>query len=152
MPDIINYDIKKQGEGVIKISPNDPHYHKQGTYYVVVVADFAFLDLFRDNYYTFSLTWRTEDTMPHLNPQRIQSLSTNGGQYSYFRHFVQDTTDDIRISLMSKSGSQDLFVSLGLTPSGGRNPNSTSYDFTSKFMKGGNYMNAKALLLPIALL
>jgi len=43
-------------------------------------------------------------------------------------------------------------VSLGLTASGGRNPNSTSYDFTSKFMKGGNYMNAKALLLPIALL
>lgn len=28
MPDIINYDIKKQGEGVIRIPPGDPHYHK----------------------------------------------------------------------------------------------------------------------------
>ena len=115
MPDIINYDIKKQGEGVIKISPNDPHYHKQGTYYVVVVADFAFLDLFRDNYYTFSLTWRTEDTMPHLNPQRIQSLSTNGGQYSYFRHFVQDTTDDIR-TVSNEVGNGDFIRTNATTP------------------------------------
>ena len=69
-PEILKYDIKKQGEGIIKILPTDPLYHKQGTYYVTVVADFAFLDLFRDNYYTFSITWRTEDSMPHLNAQR----------------------------------------------------------------------------------
>jgi hypothetical protein len=90
--------------------------------------------------------------MPHLNPQRTQSVQTASGRYSYFRHFVQDTSDDIRISLMSKNGHQDLYVSLGADAGGGRNPNSTNYDFTSKFMKGGNYMNGKALLLPIALL
>lgn len=31
-------------------------------------------------------------------------------------------------------------------------PDNITYDFTTKFMKGGNYLNGKALLLPIALL
>ncbi len=31
-------------------------------------------------------------------------------------------------------------------------PTNETYNFTTKFMKGGNYMNGKALLLPIALL
>jgi hypothetical protein len=46
----------------------------------------------------------------------------------------------------------DVYVSLGLTASGGRTPTNASHDFSTRFMKGGNYMNAKALLLPIALL
>jgi hypothetical protein len=62
------------------------------------------------------------------------------------RHYVQDTTEDIRLSLLSKQGHQDLYVSVG------KKPNITDYEFTSKFMKGGNYMQGKALLLPIALL
>ena len=31
-------------------------------------------------------------------------------------------------------------------------PTNETYDFTTKFMKGSNYINGKALLLPIALL
>jgi hypothetical protein len=66
IPELLKYDIKQQGEGIVRIAPGDPLYHKQGTYFIIVVADFAFLDLFRDNYYTFSFNWRTEDIMPHL--------------------------------------------------------------------------------------
>jgi hypothetical protein len=66
---------------------------------------------------------------------------------------VQDTTEDIKISLLSKNGAHmDLYVSLGKTASGGRNPINDSHDFSTRFMKGGNYMNAKTLVLPIALL
>lgn len=71
LPQTMDYDWKHFGSGVVHISPKDKAYHKTGTYYVMILPDFNFLDIFIDNYYTFSLTWRTEDSMPHLNPQRL---------------------------------------------------------------------------------
>ena len=73
-PDLTKYDKKLSGEGLIKISPGDPAYHKQGTYYVMVLPDFQFFDIFIDNYYTFQFTWRTEETIAHLTPQRLMNL------------------------------------------------------------------------------
>jgi hypothetical protein len=73
-PDLTNYDKKLSGGGLIKISPGDSAYHKQGTYYVMVLPDFQFFDIFIDNYYTFQFTWRTEETIAHLTPQRLMNL------------------------------------------------------------------------------
>ena len=73
-PDLKNYDRKISGEGIIRLAPDEPGYHRQGTYYVMVLPDFKFFDIFIDNYYTFQLTWRTEDTVPHLTPQRQMNL------------------------------------------------------------------------------
>jgi len=52
---LIDYDFVMTGEGSLKINPKDKNYHKQGVYYVLVIADFGFFDLFLDNYYTFTL-------------------------------------------------------------------------------------------------
>jgi hypothetical protein len=151
LPELFKFDLELKGEGVIRIAPGDKYYHRTGKYYLVVIADFGFADLFRDNYYTFTMSWRTENTVPHLNAQRLNPVVIQPYKFSYFRHYVQDTTEDIRISLMSKVGAQDIYVALGGSLAGKR-PDNISYDFTTKFMKGGNYMNGKALLLPIALL
>ena len=42
----------------------------------------------------------------------------------------------------------DLYISVGQK----RSVSNDSYDFTSKFMKAGNYQQGKALLLPMALI
>jgi len=62
-----------------------------------------------------------------------------------------DTTDDIRITLMNTQGQMDLYINLGGSVNG-RKPTNESHEFTSKYMKGGNFKNSKAILLPIALL
>jgi hypothetical protein len=64
------------------------------------------------------------------------------------RHYVQDTSEDIRISLLSRSGHQDLYITLGEN----KYPTNETYDFTTKFMHGANYQQGKAILLPMALL
>jgi len=46
----------------------------------------------------------------------------------------------------------DLFVNLGSSNESSHHPTNLSFEFSTKFMKGGNYMNSKALLVPIALL
>lgn len=51
---------------------------------------------------------------------------------------------------MSSSGSIDLYINVGSSDS--HTPNSTNFEFSTKYMKGGNYMNSKSILLPIALL
>lgn len=46
----------------------------------------------------------------------------------------------------------DLFISLGSSEPSSHTPNETTHDFTSKYMRGGNYVNSKGIILPIALL
>lgn len=65
-PTTSTYDYKTE-DSILKISPGDKAYHRNGTYYIHIIPDFSLLDLFRDNYYTFTLVWRTESTTPHLN-------------------------------------------------------------------------------------
>jgi hypothetical protein len=148
-----NYDFKIEGEKTIKFLPSslvktsEPN-SKFDTYYIVVLPDFHFFDIFRDNYYTFSVSWRHEETVPHLNSQALQTVSTPSLGYSRLRHYVQDTSEDIRVSLLSRSGHQELYVTVG----GQKVPTNETYDFTTRFMKGGNYKQGKALLLPTALL
>ena len=65
---------------------------------------------------------------------------------------MQETSDDIRISVMSNSGSMDLYINVGTSDPVSQSPNNTNFEFSTKYMKGGNYMNSKSILLPIALL
>jgi hypothetical protein len=156
VPTIFEYDMVLNGETSAKITPKDRYYNKTGTYYIVVFSDFGFFDLFRDNYYTFSLTWRRENTVPHLNSQVLHAVVTAPNNYTLLRHYVQEDTSggDIRLSLLSSAGNQDLYVTVGNKDKDGkkRRPSNETYDFTTKFMQGGNYMNGKALLLPMMLL
>ena len=66
VPSILNYDYKLMGEGTIKIKPTDDKYHHNGTFFLMVLPDFGFFDLFTDNYYGFTLQWRTEESVPQL--------------------------------------------------------------------------------------
>ena len=98
------FDYQINGEGAIRIVPGDKAYHREGYFYILVLPDFGFFDLFVDNYYTFTVSWRQENTLPHLNAQALQFVVTPSYGFTYLRHYVQDTSEDIRISLLAKSG------------------------------------------------
>ncbi len=53
---------------------------------------------------------------------------------------------------MSSQGQMDLFINVGTNDTASHKPDNQHHDFTSKYMVGSNYMNSKAILLPIALL
>lgn len=55
LPTILNYQLKLEGEGTLRIAPGDPAYHQSGQYHVAVLPDFSFADIFRDNYYSFTM-------------------------------------------------------------------------------------------------
>lgn len=75
-PTVSAYDYRVE-EGILKISPGDKAYHRNGTYYIYITPEFSLMDLFRDNYYTFSFQWRTQSTTPHLNSQTSLSVMTD---------------------------------------------------------------------------
>lgn len=79
-PSAKNHDFVLKGTGTLEIKPTDPHYHKTGTYYVSIVADADFLDLFRDRHFSFVMQWRTMNTVPHLNSQGIIQVQVPKGQ------------------------------------------------------------------------
>lgn len=58
IPSSTDYDYKIS-DGVVTIAPGSKGYHNNGTYYVMTFPDFELLDLFKDNYYTFRISWRT---------------------------------------------------------------------------------------------
>lgn len=140
VPSIFDYDLVLYGETSITIRPGDRVFNRTGIYYITVFSDFLFWDLFRDNYYTFSILWRLENSVPHLNSQVLQSVATSAGGYSMLRHYVQEDTTagggDIRLSLLASAGRQDLYVTLGAFDANGlpRRPTNTTYDFTTMFM------------------
>ena len=145
-PSSTDYDFKL-GDGVLTIKPDDVGYNRQGTYFVITFPDFNFLDLFVDNYYTFTFQWRLENMVPHLNSQTLLQVTTKPYAYSYLKHYIQDLSD-LRVSLLAH-GHQDIFISAHPSLP---HPTNDTYDFTTKFLKGGNYQTGKSILLPMPLL
>jgi hypothetical protein len=87
--------------GVLKISPDSPHFHREGTYYIMVVPHFGYLALLRDDYYRFQLNWKLESSVSYLNANTPYEVAIESEQYSYLKHYVMDYESDIRISLLS---------------------------------------------------
>ena len=103
-PTPLSFDLSLNGEGSLSIAPGDKVYKRSGTYQLLVIPDFSFNDIFRDNYYSLTVSWRKASSVPHLNSQQSQQVSTEAHGYTVLKHFVQDTTEDIRLSLVSKQG------------------------------------------------
>ena len=86
-PTFSHYDYKLQS-GVLTIEPNTKGYYKQGTYFITIYPDFSLVDLFIDNYYTFTLSWRLSTTIPHVNSHTLTQLKTQPYSFSYLRHYI----------------------------------------------------------------
>ena len=67
MPTHKKYDFKASGDSYIEIKPDNPAYHKNGTYFVMVQADPDLIDLLITKEYSFTVTWRSQNVIPHLN-------------------------------------------------------------------------------------
>lgn len=65
VPNMINYHFEIV-DGTIRITENDKNYHQKGIYYVTVMPKFGFWDLFSDDYYTFTITQRLENSIAYL--------------------------------------------------------------------------------------
>eukprot|EP00347_Sterkiella_histriomuscorum_P020253 403338511 len=141
-------DMEFDGSFTHLIEPAHKNHHKNGTYYILVVPDPNFFDIFIDKTYSFSLSWRTFDKIPHLNSQGLQQVKTGFNSYSVFQHYVLDNTQDIRISLITQ-GHQDIFVSANPNV---KDPKNETADFSTKYQRGGNYTKGKTLIIPMDLI
>jgi len=139
------YDFRIKGKGSLEIKSSDPHYHKNGTYFIMVQADADFIDLFQDRHYSFVLQYRTLNTMPHLNSNGFLQVQTPKGKVSLFRHYVVDNEQDIRIAVVTH-GHQELFV---VADPAKAELSLDSADFSTKTLKGENYEKGKTLLVPM---
>jgi hypothetical protein len=54
-------------DGIIRIEPGDSRFNRKGTYYITTHPYFGFMDLLRDNYYTFRMSWRLENNIMVIN-------------------------------------------------------------------------------------
>ncbi|CDW71154.1 UNKNOWN [Stylonychia lemnae] len=148
VPAYNDYDFKLDGTGQIEIFSYDEKYHRNGSYFITSMPHPNLLDLLFDNTFSFSIMWRLEDAIPHLNSQGLQQVVTKPLQYSYLKHYILDNTQDVRLYLITK-GHQDIFVSGHPSK---QYPSSEEHDFTTRFQRGENFGRGKALIVPMNLL
>eukprot|EP00347_Sterkiella_histriomuscorum_P007205 403349857 len=142
LPTLLDYDILIK-EGSYFILPNDTNYHRVGNYFLMTIPNTNYTKMNINGDYKFTLQWRYEDQIPHLNSNGKTTVSQDFKEMTYFKHYVMDQTQDIRLSIHSKTSDKTkLYVSVH--PSN-PHPTKESHDFTIK--TGKYYDTAKQLTI-----
>lgn len=51
---------------------------------------FGFLSIFTDDYYSFSITWRLENTVSFITEHQSMTIRSQPNKYSYVKHLISD--------------------------------------------------------------
>lgn len=111
MPTTDNYNWYTDSSNLV-IDTTDSNFHREGTYFILVVPAFSAWDFFRGMYWTYIISYNTETQYIYLQSKMTSEIKQGVRSTNYYRHFISDLSDELSLAMTIYSGDPQMYIGL----------------------------------------
>ena len=100
-----DFYLRGKGDHHVTIKPGDKHFHRSGTYYIMVVpAPNLWQKLFADDWFNYAVKFSFRGGFDFISANTLHKQRQDADTVKLFKYIVTDPHQDLRIQVNSHEG------------------------------------------------